>query len=185
MLIKTLRNEQLKEKYMNRTELFNEVKSWLEAGKITFVSTDESMFRLHINADNGLFDLRLLCEEEPAMLQVCCPIQVRIPEQKVAEASLLLHNLNTCLRIGAFQFHVEDRVLEFRLTMPIQPDGELAKQFGQTLGTVISTMDEHIRTLGLLACSMPEAQKAVAKLTPRRQTGDTGKCLQEKRFELN
>ena len=93
---------------MNRTELFNEVKNWLEAGKISFVANDEFMFRFRINADNGLFDLCLLCEEEPATLRVCCPIQVRIPEQKVGETSLLLHNLNTRLRIGAFQFHVED-----------------------------------------------------------------------------
>lgn len=170
---------------MNRTELFNEVKNWLEAGKISFVANDEFMFRFRINADNGLFDLCLLCEEEPATLRVCCPIQVRIPEQKVGETSLLLHNLNTRLRIGAFQFHVEDRVIEFRLTMTIQPGGDLAEQFGHTVGTVISTMDEHVRTLGLLACVLPEVQEAVAKLTPRRQTSDVGKCLQEKRFELN
>src|SRR5262245_6628200 len=46
-------------KYMNRTELFAEVKSWLEAGKISFVSDDENLFRFRLNADNGLFDVRM------------------------------------------------------------------------------------------------------------------------------
>ena len=170
---------------MNRTELFNEVKSWLEASKISFVSDDESTFRFRVNADNGLFELRLLCEDEPATLQVCCPVQVRIPEQKIDETSLFLHNLNTRLRVGAFQFHVEDRVVEFRLTMPIQPEGNLTEQFGQTVGTAVSTMDEHIRTLGLLACATAEVQIALTKLTPMRQAGQANSCHKEKRFELN
>jgi len=170
---------------MNRTELFTEVKSWLEAGKILFVSDDETIFRLRINADNGLFDVRLLCEDEPATLQVCCPVPVRIPKEKVAETGLLLHNLNARLRIGAFQFHVEERVVEFRLTMPIRLDGELAEQFGQTVGTTVTTMDEHVRALGLLACATPDTKKTVAKLSPKTHAGVADPLLHAKRFELN
>ncbi|MBE0542229.1 MAG: YbjN domain-containing protein [Verrucomicrobia bacterium] len=170
---------------MNRTELFTEVKSWLEAGNILFVSDDETVFRFRINGDNGLFDVRVLCEDEPATLQVCCPVPVRIPQEKVAETGLLLHNLNARLRIGSFQFHVEERVVEFRLTMPIRPEGELAEQFGQTVGTIVATMDEHVRTLALLACSTPDARKAVVKLSPKAQTRDANSHLHAKRFELN
>lgn len=170
---------------MNRTELFSEVKSWLEAGKISFVSHDETTFRFRINADNGLFDVRLFCEEAPAMLQVCCPVPVRVAKAQVAGASLLVHNLNTCLRIGAFQFLVEERVVEFRLTMPIRPGDQLAEQFCQAVGTTVTTMDEHVRTLGLLACTTPQAQKAVAKLSPKTEAGTANSAAKVGRFELN
>lgn len=170
---------------MNRTELFTEVKSWLEAGKISFVSHDETTFRFRVNADNGLFDVRLLCEEEPAMLQVCCPVPVRVPKAKVAEAGLLVHNLNTCLRIGSFQFLVDERVVQFRLSMPIRPGGQLAEQLCQAVGTTVTTMDEHVRTLGLLTCTTPEAEKAVAKLSPRTQKGSVNSDVNVGRFELN
>ena len=117
---------------MNRTELFNEVKSWLEAGKISFASDEEKTFRFRINADNGLLEVHLLCEAEPAMLQACCPVPVRIPKEKVAETGLLLHKINTQLRIGAFEFYVADRVVNFHLSMPIHFNGELSEQFSQT-----------------------------------------------------
>jgi hypothetical protein len=170
---------------MNRTELFSEVKSWLEAGKFSFVSEDESVFRFRINADNGLFDVRVLCEEKPPMLQVCCPVPVRIPKDKVAQTGLLLHNINARLRIGAFQFHVDERVVDFRMTLPIQPEGELAEQFALAVGTTISTMDDHVHTLGLLACSTPEARKSVARLSPAAHAGDESSCPHAKRFDLN
>jgi hypothetical protein len=170
---------------MNRTELFTEVKSWLEAGKISFVSDDESTFRFRISADNGLFDIRVLCEEEPAMLQMCCPVPVRIPKEKVCETALLLQNINTRLRMGAFQLHVEERVVEFRLTMPIRTDGELAEQFSQTVGTTVTTMDDHIRALGLLVCATPDTQKALASLSPKGCTVAANPQLHTKRFELN
>jgi hypothetical protein len=170
---------------MNRTELFTEVKSWLEAGKFAFVSEDDSVFRFRINADNGLFDVRVLCEDRPPMLQVCCPVPVRIPKGKVAQTGLLLHNINARLRIGAFQFHVDERVVDFRMTLPIQPEGELAEQFALAVGTTISTMDDHVHTLGLLACCTPEARKSVAKLSPASRAGDESSRPHAKRFDLN
>ena len=86
---------------MNRTELFNEVKSWLEAVEISFLADDEEPFRFRVNADNGLFDVRLQCEEDPAMLQVSCPLPVRVPPEKVPAVALLLHKVNAIrLRIN-------------------------------------------------------------------------------------
>jgi hypothetical protein len=170
---------------MNRSELVNEVKNWLESGEIAFTADDEAIFRFRVNADNGLFDVRLLCEDEPTMLQVYCPVPVRIPTEKVSETGLLLHNINTRLRVGAFQLHVEERIVEFRLIMPIRPDGELAEQFGQTVGTTLTTMDEYVRTLGLLACATPESQREVAKLSPSAEAAGSNARLPSGRLELN
>lgn len=170
---------------MNRSELFNEVKSWLESGKITFLADEEESFRFRINGDNGLFDIRLLCEDEPALLQITCPMPVRIPAEKVSETGLVLHNINSRLRIGAFHFHVEERVVDFRLAMPIRPEAPLAEQFGQTVGTTVTTMDEHIRCLGLLACATPESEQAVAKLSPHPDAAGENSRFTNRRLELN
>lgn len=170
---------------MNRSELFNEVKSWLESGEITFVAPDEESFRFRVNGDHGLFDVRLLCEDEPALLQVTCPLPVRIPAEKVSETGLVLHNINTRLRIGAFHFHVEERVVDFRLTMLIRTEAPLAEQFGQTVGTTVTTMDEHIRCLGLLACATREAEQAVAKLLPHADAAGETTRFTNRRLELN
>lgn len=170
---------------MNRTGLFNEVKCWLEAEKLSFLADDDETFRLRVNADNGLLEVRLQCEEEPAMLQVICPMPMRVPPEKVPEVGLLLHNINAGLRIGAFQFHLEPRVVAFRLPMLIQSEAELAEQFQCALSTTLNTMDEHLRTLGLLACATPEAQQAVAKLSPAAETLGTTPRLPSGRLELN
>jgi hypothetical protein len=186
ILIQPLLNGQPKEKRMNRSELFNAVKSWLEAGKISFVADhEEKTFRFRVNADNGLFDVRLLCEDEPTVLQALSPVPVRIPEEKVSETGLLLHNINARLRIGAFQFHVEERVVEFRLTMPIRPESPLADQFSQTVATTLNTMDEYVRSLGLLACATPESQQTVAKLSPSPEATGSSPRLASGRLELN
>ena len=170
---------------MNRSELFNEVKSWLESGKITFMADDEETFRFRVNGDNGLYDIRILCEEAPALLQITCPVTVRIPAEKVSATGLALHNINTHLRIGAFHFHVEERVVDFRLTMPIRSESPLAEQFGQTVGTTVTTMDEHIRCLGLLACATAESEQAVARLTPHPDAAGENSRFPNRRLELN
>jgi hypothetical protein len=170
---------------MNRTGLYSEVKNWLEAGKISFDADDEATFRFRINADNGLFDVRLLCEDEPTILQAFCSVPVRIPQEKVSETGLVLHNINARLRMGAFQFHVEDRIIAFPLTMPIRPESPLAEQFSETVGTMLTTMDEYVRSLGLLACATPEAMQSVANLSPCPEAKEVNPCLLTGRLELN
>jgi hypothetical protein len=89
------------------------------------------------------------------------------------------------LRIGAFHLYVEGRVIEFRLTMPIRTEADLPEQFNQAVATTLSTMDDHVRTLGLLACDTPEARQAIAKLSPATQAAGVITRLSNERFELN
>jgi len=170
---------------MNRSELYTEVKNWLEAGKISFQTDDEESFRFRVNGDDGLFEIRLLCEDEPALLQAFCPLPVRISPERVSETGLLLHNINARLRIGNFRLQIEARVVEFRLTMPIRPEAGLAEQLEQTVGTVVSTMDDYVRPLGLLACNTPESQAALAKLSPNLEATGVSPRLPSGRLELN
>lgn len=170
---------------MNRAELFIEVKSWLEAGKITFTSEGEEGFRFRVNGDHGLLDVRLICEDEPSLLQAFCPMPIRIPPNKVSETGLLLQNINARLRMGSFQLHVEERVVEFRLTMPIRTEAPLAEQFGQTVGTTLTTMDEYVRPVALQACDTPEARLQLAKLLPATAGIESSDRLPNNRLEFN
>jgi len=170
---------------MNRQELFNQVKSWLEAEKLAFIADDEGSFILQINANNCRFQLNLQCEDEPTLLQVLCWFSLKVPPEKVAEAGLLVHNINARLRLGVFQFDVEERVVGFRLAMPIRPEADLAEQFTQSITTTLRTVDEQVRTFGLLACSVAAAQQELAKLTPTAGAGDANPSLVSGRMELN
>lgn len=170
-------------KELSRMELFDEVKKWLEAGKITFTADGEQCFRFRVNGDHGLLDVRLICEDEPLLLQAFCPMPIRIPADKVSETGLLLQNINAHLRMGSFQLRVEERVVEFRLTMPIRTEAPLAEQFGQTVGTTLTTTDEYVRPLALQACEMREVRQQLAKLLPVMR--ESPAHLPNDRLELN
>ena len=171
---------------MNRTELFNEVKSWLEAEQLAFTANeDEANFSARMNIDSSLVQVRLLCEESPATLQVICAVPLKVPKDKIAAAGLLLHNLNLRLRIGAFQLISEERLITFRLTLPIRPETDLRKQFGEAFGTALCTMDDNLPPLALFVCSTEQAQSALAKLTPGQECLGAATRQPSGRLEFN
>ena len=171
---------------MNRIELFNEVQCWLETEELYFMVSEEGTdFQVRMNIDTGLVQVRLLCEESPAMLQVICTLPVKVPKERTAVVALMLHNLNLRLRIGAFHLVMEDRLVTFRLAIPIRHDLDLRKQFREAFSTTLGTMDEHLRPLSLSLCSTAEAQAMVAKLTPHDESGITHLRLAGGRLELN
>lgn len=170
---------------MDCQELFNEVKSWLEAEEYEFQVEDENSFHLPINTKNGLLRVRLKCEEEPLLLVVSCPIPVRVPKEKLAEAGLMLHTLNDALRYGTFHLYAKPQVMAYRLPMMIRPDSDLAEQFSRTVSTAAGTMNAHIRSLTLLACSTTAARKALAKLKPKPECSAAVSRHSRGRVELN
>lgn len=171
---------------MNRSNLFEEVKSWLEAEELAFLAdSEEANFQVRMNLENGLVQVRIVCEKSPATLQVITAIPVKVPKKKITAAGLLLHNLNLRLRIGAFQFLIEERLITFRLTFPIRSECDLPKQFGEAFGTALSTMDDHLQPLALFCCSTDQAQAAVAKLTPGDECLGANSRLPAGRLELN
>jgi hypothetical protein len=173
---------------MNRTELFNEVKSWLEADKLEFIADeDDADFLIRMNLDSGLFQVRIICEENPASLQVICTVPVKVPVEKFAETALFLNNLNTFLRIGSFQLWTESRIVIFRLPVPVHPEADLARQFGGVFGMALNTMDDHLPSLALLVCSTDKARDGVARFQPaaKKKSAPKKRPGPGPRFELN
>jgi hypothetical protein len=175
---------------MNRIDLFNEVKGWLEAEKLRFTSdADDTDFELRMNLDNGLIQVRIVCEEDPASLQIICTVPVKVPAEKFAEAALFLHNLNAALRIGSFQFQTESRIIIFRLPLPVHPEADLGRQIGAAFGTALNTMDNHLLSLALLVCSTDKARDGVARFQPAARKKSVPKKPSGPgpghRFELN
>ena len=126
---------------MNRSELFAEVKSWLEAEKLSFVADEEDRdFCFRMQVENGLVSVHLACEETPSMLQTLCTIPVRVPKAKTNAAGLFLHSINAHLRIGAFHLDEKERLVQFRLAMPIRCESELQPQFAEAVGLALCTV---------------------------------------------
>lgn len=171
---------------MNCTELFNEVRSWLEAEKLGFQTNEERVsFQLRMNLDHGLIPVRLVCEESPTMLQVVCSLPVKVPEEKMPSTGLVLHQLNARLRMGAFHLDAEDGIVSFRLAQPIHPESDLGKQFCGAFGTALSTVDDNLQPLAYYFCSTPKARAAIAQLSPGKKSSGVKEGVSTARFELN
>jgi hypothetical protein len=172
---------------MNQTELFNEVRGWLEKEKLTFQADDENTcIQLRMNLDHALIPVRLLCEESPAMLQVVCSIPVKVPKEIISGTGLVLHRLNARLRVGSFQLDAEDGLVMFRLAQPIHPESELDKQFCRAFGTALNTVDNNLPPLCLHVSSTSKARELLDRLNPptKKLTG-TKSIAPHARFELN
>lgn len=172
---------------MKRDELFNEVKSWLEAEKVDLTpQSDDATFEGWMTTPNGLVHIRLHCEESPAMLQVVCALPLKVPAEKTDETAVFLHNLNSNLRIGCFYFDPKPRTIIFRLTMPVRPEAELGRQFGEAFGTSLGTWDDYLPALALQLCSTEAARKLHAKFAPETDGRATTPGLSlSRRLELN
>ena len=109
-----------------------------------------------------------------------------VPICRRAATALFLHNLNACLRIGAFYLNPELRMIVFRLTMPVRPEADLCSQFGEAFATALGTWDDYLPPLALLLCSTEAAQKALAKFAPETDPDTTTPRLpKSRRLELN
>jgi hypothetical protein len=171
---------------MNRAELFNEVKTWLDGEKLSFFGNEEEAnCQIRMNLDNGLVQVRLVCEESPTSLQVICALPVKVPQGKTTSAAVMLHNINKRLRIGSFQLLTDERIITFRVTVPIHPEADLPRQISSAFGMVLSTMDEYLLPLGLHLCSTDETQATLSKLLPDEPAAGIVPCLPRSRLELN
>jgi len=171
---------------MHASELFNEVKTWLEAEKIKFsIDEEDCEFITRMNIDNGLVGVRLTCEESPAILQAICAFPIKVPKDRVAAAGLFLHGLNARLRMGAFHFDAQERIVQFRVGMPIRINAELPAQFTEAFALALSTVDGAIPPLCLFLCSSKKAKKLVSELSPGKTAGDENLPSPKNRLELN
>jgi hypothetical protein len=173
---------------MNRTDLFNEVKSWLEAAKLNFgADPEDSDFLLCMNLENALLQVRIICEEEPAAMQIICNLPLKVPSDKIPDTASFLHNVNVGLRIGTFQLLLEARIILFRLTVPVYPEADLAQQFGSAFSTALNTMDNYLPALALFLSSTKKARHGVAKFKPsvKSQPCEQKPVGPGPRFELN
>lgn len=171
---------------MNRTELFSEVNRWLKGEKLSFLGDeDDATCHLRMNIENGLVQVRLVCEEAPMALQVICALPVKVPHHKSASTAVMLHNINRRVRIGAFQLSTPERIVSFRLPMPIRPEADLSGQFGGAFGAALSMMDEYLPPLALHLCSTSKVRATLAKLSPEEHVADTVPRLSQSRFEIN
>jgi hypothetical protein len=171
---------------MNSIELYGEVKSWLEAEEVAFATNEEDRtFGFRMTLEAGFTQVRIVCEESPASVQVICTLPIKVPKDKMGATSLLLHSANLRLRIGAFQFLADDRVITLRLPMPIHQEIDLQQQLRAAFGTALGTLDEHLAPFSLFLCSTPEAKQALAKLAPKRAATKRKAGQSRNRLELN
>src|SRR5207244_10974253 len=108
---------------MTRSELFEELRKWLKANEFVFEASQEhATALLTADGERGQWHCRLICEEDPPVLQVVCHFPIPVPKCKLLSASLLIHNMNLHVRLGAFTLAEEGRRIGFRLPFLIRPE---------------------------------------------------------------
>jgi hypothetical protein len=171
---------------MNNTELFAEVRSWLENEKLAFLADEEgTSFQMRMNLDNGLIPVRLLCEEAPPILQVICSIPVKVPKAKISSTGLVLHRLNLRLRVGAFHLEADAGLVLFRLAQPILAEADMEQQFRDAFGVALNIVDDHVPPLALHFCATPSAHETLANLRPVTEMDRAKPTMPKARFEWN
>src|SRR5438445_1163579 len=119
------------------------------------------------DGERGQWHCRLICEEDPPVLQVVCHFPIPVPKCKLLSASLLIHNMNLHVRLGAFTLAEEGRRIGFRLPFLIRPEVPMDRQFKQAIHTTWTTCDEAFQALALFACDTPEANKLLEEVRPK------------------
>jgi hypothetical protein len=143
---------------MTRHELFDHLLGWLgDEGIVCTPDSEATSVDFDVSGAGGLWKARILCEDDPAMIQVMCLHPVRVPAGALAEAALLLHQINVTLRIGAFGLDQDTRTLYFRLSMVIQ-DAPAEPLIATAFGTAGSTFEDHYGPLCTLLAGQPRGR---------------------------
>ena len=153
---------------MDAKELFEEVKASLEEHKMEFLTdADKNTFQLVISGESGQWQTRLVCEAEPLCLQVYCRLPLKIAGEQKNEVALALHKINLGIRFGSYYFNPENGVVGLQVPGVISEGGEVQPQIGAWISTAVSTFDENLRSLTLVAGATRKARQKVRKLAPK------------------
>ena len=153
---------------MNVEELFEAVKASLDERKMEFLSdADKGTFHFVINGDSGQWQTRLVCETDPLCLQVYCRLPLKVAAAQKAEMALALHQVNLGIRFGSYYFNPESGTVGLHVPGVISEGGEIQQQIGAWVGTAVSTFDENLRALTLVAAATRKSRQQLHKLVPK------------------
>jgi hypothetical protein len=128
-------------------DLFIQLQNWLSAEEKDFAADETNAVRLPMDGENGYWLMRMLCESEPDMLHVICLLPLTVPEELLHKTAMMLHELNRGVRMGVFTVDAKERRIHFRLSMCIDLEQDLPRQFNRALAIAVVTFDSQLRTL--------------------------------------
>lgn len=100
------------------------------------------------------------------MLHVICRLPVRVPEEKLVEAAMLLHRINRSLRIGSFSVSSEERTVTFRLAMPLRTEAPIESQISEAFHGAMGLFDERFALLCAFLCDDETTRRRLDELMP-------------------
>jgi len=105
----------------------DQVSAYLDRGDLKYEQdSDQGIFRLVFEGRHG--DLRVLIAVDSGMIQVFCYSPNRVPDSHRTEISLAVHRANYGMKLGNFEFDVDDGEIRYHTTLPLSdefPDDEM------------------------------------------------------------
>ena len=93
----------------------------------------------------------VLCEEDPASLQVICRLPVKTLPRHGAKMGQLLNLLNLRTRFGSFQFDPQDGEVIFRSGFPVHEEIPVQDQIAFGFGMAVANFGQAARRLTAFA----------------------------------
>jgi hypothetical protein len=115
---------------MNKDEVIERAVRWLKAQSLEPV-TGEAKGELFVPMQNEVcsWSCRVLCEDNPPAIHFLSRLPAKVPAEKMADTARLVLSMNRRIRFGQLSLAHEDRTITYRLSMFLNDEAPLEKQF--------------------------------------------------------
>ena len=100
------------------------------------------------------------------MLQIICRLPVRVPEARLPEAALFLHRINQGHRIGCFCLNPKERIVAFRLAVPLRDEVSIESQIGEAVRMAMGLFDGSFPLLCVFLFDNEATRRRLDELMP-------------------
>jgi len=122
---------------------------WLKAQDLEPLVGDNNIC-IRLQAEIGNWQCRIVVEDShpplgnPAAIHFISRMPIRIPKSRVADTTIMLHSLSRYMTFGTLSLDTQDRIVFYRITLPLDAQSTIEKTFEFALRQSIFYMEEHV-----------------------------------------
>ncbi len=103
-----------------------------------------------VMGENGSWYVDAFAREEPSQVIVMATLPLGVPQDRVADAAILVSRVNTDMILGSFDLDVGTGEIRFRVTLDTGGEPLVPALLEPLFEAMRVHMDEHLRTFGPL-----------------------------------
>lgn len=135
-------------------KLFDVAVSWLEDDDWSFTphETEKSIYATaNYQGDHSTYRLILEAYEKIDVFLVYAYISTKIPKKKYAAIAELLTRINFSVRLGGFQFDMDDGTLRYQCSVDVEGSSLSPRMVNSMVSAALSSADEYFPAIMQIA----------------------------------